>query len=317
MRADVEGQGREAQAAQKRAVERYRDPERLLVVSLTDWLDVARKAGLPVIPATTVTRVRRRDLVAVWDQDKAARRRLDQAADALRAAADSEEHGTGVRQIWRLDYAAPGATKAWISSGVAHTGIAGGSARSESNLFADMRLAELTPGYPRAEVPVLLRPYVAPAMAEGWPVEYRVWIRHGRPRAVANYYPQRVLADNDATRAQMDRCVALATQLADAAPRFDSLPLNPDAEAEGVSFTADFLVDPQEEIHWLEAGPYTFPGYGAHPCTIEDPVAVFMPDEPQPLCYAFGQPEVAKRLQAAAAADRAVRSQEHDASPSG
>ena len=253
---------------------RYADPDRHLVLSHGDWVKIAQRAKITGIPTWTCenSTLAKADIFGTWDQDKEARTRTSAAQGRINARADELEAATGGLITVRCDFCAPSHTKEVCAHGRKHSLIAGPQAREAHNaIIADLRVADLLGGWPRLEVPVHLRPYVAPAIHLGWPVELRVWVWNGTIRAVANYYPQRSLEECEDVQAMIASAIRQTQQLIDCAPKFDPIPLDPEALCEAVTFTADFLKTAQGETLWLECGPYTFPNGGAHPCAVDDP----------------------------------------------
>lgn len=272
---------------------RYADPERFLVTSHGDWARLVDRTGLAhAIPTHPAGRFAVDDLLDGYDQDEAAAWRIRSAEHDLCRAAEQLELRAGQPFVWRTDACAPGGVKAACDRGRDHREIAGPGSRHEPILF-DLRVVELAGSWPRPEVELHLRPYIEPTIVDGWPLEYRVWVLDGAARAVANYYPQRPLPErNPAVLFTMGTAAGTAEQIAAACAPFDLIPHNPDAGA-GITFTADFLVDAGRRVRWLECGPYTFPNWGAHPCTVDD-LAVFA--GPGSVHLAFGSAEEAARL---------------------
>ena len=278
----------EARIAATRA--RYAGPDRFLVTSHRDWSRLVDRIGLPgAIPTHPAGSFAVADLLDGYDQHEAAARRIRQAEDDLRRAAERLERHHGP-MVWRTDACAPGSVKFTCDRGHGHEAVAGPASRHDPMLF-DLRIAEITGDWPRPEVELHLRPYTAPLIVDGWPLEYRVWILDGTVRAVANYYPQRLLQRDDNVHFTMGVAAGAAEQIAAACVPFDLMPHNPDAGS-GVTFTADFLVDADRRLRWLECGPYTFPLWGAHPCTVED---LSILAEPGPVHLAFGSDEEVAR----------------------
>ena len=59
--------------------------------------------------------------------------------------------------------------------------------------FGDPRSFDLVYEFPRDSLPVWRRPWVEAQVLEGYPVEYRAYVRDGELRGISNYYPQRAL----------------------------------------------------------------------------------------------------------------------------
>ena len=260
---------REGEALRRASQERYADPKRHLVTSHSDWSAIAQKIGINAIPTWTTAAMELDVLFAAHDGDQEAARALEEIERKVRQDAEDIEARSANPVTWRVDYCAPTYVKFTCSERGEHANIAGPRGRARGGpITTDMRVAELCDTWPRKNIPIHLRPYEAPRMQDGWPVELRVWMSGTRARAASNYYPQRTLARNDDVDRMIDEAIAMSEQLATACPPFDTVPHRPD-EGEGIMFTADFLLSESGATRWLECGPYTLPAWGAHPCCIE------------------------------------------------
>ena len=269
---------REGTRIARAAEARYADPQRHLVHSHADWTRIVHAAGLNAIPSWQCATLDKADLLAAWDDDTGAQGRPREAQAQIDRHADTMEHRIGRAVTIRCDFCAPSRTKQICAYGEEHKQIAGAHAReARYALTSDMRVAELLGEWPRAQVPVHLRPYEAPTMDDGWPVELRVWVWDATVRAVANYYPQRSLEGYAGIDAMIADAIEQTERLVAKTPKFDPLPYRPDIEPEAITFTADFIASARGETLWLECGPYTFPASGAHPCAIDDPRRLWEP----------------------------------------
>jgi len=100
-----------------------------------------------------------------------------------------------------------------------------------------------------------VRPWVAPRMVDGFPLEFRVFLDHNGIRGISNYYPQRPLPDTREMCTLSQRCLSDALMIA----MHSNFHLG---------CTMDFLVDEHNAVHFLEGGPPHLPvGHvTAHPC---------------------------------------------------
>ena len=144
-------------------------------------------------------------------------------------------------------------------------------------------VAPYTRGFTR--IPIWSRPWINARIIGGYPVEYRVFVYDGQAMGVSNYYPQRPLTNH---RRHIDAIGQYTQALIDVIDPpllwnyspfreyFDS-----HFDTEGVHFTADYIVDADDNVAFLEGGP---PHHlGAHPCCFpmgETPVPLRSPRRP-------------------------------------
>lgn len=257
----------ESERRRRTARERYADPQRHCVLSHLDWERHARAADIPRVATHHLGTLKLQSMLDAWDDEGEPRRAMTALGRRLDEAADALEQRLGTPVVVRTDYCAPEAVKATCAMGRTHADIAGAAARYANPVYACMRTAELAGDWPREDLAVLARPYVAPRMEGRYPVELRVWIRDGAVRAISNYYPQRTLPESRDTLKAIAEATRYAERLANRVTPFDPIPMDPSLP-EQVTFTADFLVAQSGTTLWLECGPYTFPHWGSHPCCI-------------------------------------------------
>ena len=127
---------------------------------------------------------------------------------------------------------------------------------------AEMSIAPYTRGFTR--IPIWSRPWINARIIGGYPVEYRVFVYDGQAMGVSNYYPQRPLTNH---RKHIDAIGHYTQALIDVIdPPFlwNYSPFHEYFDTEGVHFTADYIVDADDNVTFLEGGP---PHHlGAHPC---------------------------------------------------
>jgi hypothetical protein len=138
----------------------------------------------------------------------------------------------------------------------------------------DPRAVDILIEYPSDVFPVWERPWVDAMMVEGFPVEFRVYVKNSVVLGVASYYPQRPLPETAEMLSLAAKCSELTSRVLAHLAAVDMAPWMPSYAASGefdpalVSGTLDFLVTPVGDIVFLEAGPPF--GAGAHPCAFID-----------------------------------------------
>ena len=210
-------------------------PPPINLASLGDWLELCREYEIPHIAAEAIGSCWAPEiLVCAYGEVGEPHANLD----ALLAKIPSEPDG----YAYRWSCCAGHDLKAAMDK----KGRADPADRMPSDL-GDIRLANIIEEWPKFE-PVRLyrRPWVE-AMYEGsHPVEFRVYANEGRIQGVSNYYPQRNLPNGYEALARC--CIELS---------------EPFLKRES-AFSADWLVEPDGSILFLEGGP---PHHrGAHPC---------------------------------------------------
>ena len=302
-------------------------------ISLTDWLRLAERAGVPHVPGVEVA-VFERDDLRHHEYVGPHQKRLDAV---YRQIADAAKPGT----MMRWDCCASSNLKAAMSKGAKLEAI---DDAVRNGLPLDARLLDILNDWPRLHVPVVRRPWLTNiARHNGYPVEYRAFVRNGRVRAISAYYVQTPLRRDDDELRQIR---LLASALADAMEPPYEWPIHARAEhaaaviAEKMKLaigpktgrtdddrldpnrpncTMDFAVTTDQDaatsttredhdtrrVLFLEGGPP--PEMGAHPCCFSNPplegVKLAADDEP-PLPLSIAEqatPPAAGREQHAAA----------------
>ena len=228
--------------------------ENFCPISLGDWLDLCRREEVPHVPATQVAAIRRDDYLA-FDTEGDHRSRLEQVWKAVQSARKDN-------QMMRLDCRTDAEVKYRMAQGN------GGAFNPEFGaiMFGDMRSFDIVYDYPRDNIPIWQRPWVEAQVIDGYPVEYRAFVRDGKLQGISSYYPQRPLPEFP----QHLEAVGEMTQrlIDNAAPPFlwhqTLMFLDNPLDQQGIHFTADFLVNTQGETIFLEGGPPH--ELGAHMC---------------------------------------------------
>lgn len=243
-------------------------PGTFIGVSLQDWLEAVKAAGVPYVPARKALTVNRQDFLS-FDEGRPESQALWAQMCNLRG-----EVPTG--HMIRWDPCATLGVKMAMQEG----------APAEDEIVAesfdlhpegDPRAYDIIYEYPAAEVPILSRPWVRAQMIEGFPVEYRVFIQNSEVIGVANYYPQRALPDTPEIRQHVFKCTAYTEEIIRFMAEREARPWMPNYDRAGFDMsgtlihgTIDYLVRHDGEVLFLEAGPPF--GAGAHPCAFEDKV---------------------------------------------
>ena len=171
-----------------RTIEKIREaagqdhPERFCPVSLGDWLELCRETGVPHVPADLVNTMLRDDCLA-FDTLGEHQERLQSALEALQEARLE-------RHMMRMDPASGTWVKSQLSMGQPDY-----RPEFQEIILDDPRLYDILFEYPREEVPVWRRPWVDALRHEGYPVEYRAFVRDGQILGISSYYPQRPLPE--------------------------------------------------------------------------------------------------------------------------
>ena len=235
-------------------------PGRFIGVSLGKWLKHVEASGVPFVPAKDIASISREvwlraeeclnEDVTVWEQFE---------KDCM------NEPDTG---MIRIDPCSGLDLKSAMANG---SGVPT-SAERKTVSPSDPRAFDIVYSYPADHFPIWSRPWVEAQYHDGYPVEFRVFVKNGEVCAVANYYPQRALPDDAAMNKRANDCLDMAKTIVAYLDEQGQCPWMPDYEgkfeAGKVSATLDFLITPEGTPVFLEAGPPF--GAGAHPCAFID-----------------------------------------------
>ena len=224
-------------------------------VSLGDWLDLCQRTGVPCVPGERVTEIRREDYLS-FDTQGPHRERLEAAWQDIQAARKKDH-------MMRLDCCSDAEIKYRMAQG-------NPDFREEFDhiLFGDPRSFDLVLEYPRETLPVWQRPWQKTMRVAGYPVEYRAFVRDGELLGISSYYPQRPLPEFPEHLRAVARMTGRLAAALEGPLLWNHTGMllreDNDLDLQGVHFTADFLVTPQEEVLFLEGGPPH--ELGAHMC---------------------------------------------------
>lgn len=232
---------------------------RFIGTSLGAWLGHAQSAGLAAVPAR---------LVALVPRETFLRIETPEAGDAsLWESLKRDLASLQAGWMARWDHCSSLELKGAMARGRLP------DADEATSLEPwDPRAYDLAHEFPGDDIAVWARPWVAARMVDGFPLEFRVFIKDGSVIGVASYYPQRPLPETAEMLSLAMECRRLAEQLV---AHLDALGARPWLPGFGdrfsdsaVSATIDFLVAESGEVLFLEAGPPF--GAGAHPCAFLD-----------------------------------------------
>ena len=256
---DVEAALRHAASRHEQAKAAVAVPGRFIGTSLTSWLDLVQSAGVPVVPAQEIASMPRDVLLRVEDQQPGDQEHWSELAAALKGVP------AGHMARWEL------------CSGLALKMAMAAAEPPSHEVMTDLdamdpRAFGIFYEFPADVVKVVSRPWVRAGMCEGYPVEFRVFVKNNKVLGVANYYPQRPLPLTYGNTALAHRCLVKAENIVDKLVSRGAYPWMPSYERQfdpqKVSATLDFIATPDGGLVFLEAGPPF--GAGAHPCAFID-----------------------------------------------
>ncbi len=230
------------------------EADRFCPISLGDWLELCRQAGVPHVPAERICELLREDCL---NFDVPGERR-----ERLRAAFQEMGRARLPGHMMRFDYCASLEIKTSLSRG--EWECLPEFCRVELD---DPRAVDILSEYPRSHAPVWLRPWAPTVVIDSYPVEYRAFVRDGEVLGISSYYPQRPLpefpARIQAVREQTGRLInTVRTPF-----QWYVEPSLRGPDKDGVHFTADFIAT-AEGILFLEGGPPH--ELGAHSCCFRE-----------------------------------------------
>ncbi|MBK3779985.1 hypothetical protein G3A43_06930 [Paraburkholderia aspalathi] len=227
-------------------------------VSLKAWLDVMTAAGIPSIPAEAVTSFKRdtfRNFETSMLEEPEVWRNFHTAVASIPAT-----HMARWDACSSLD----------LKFAMAEKVPFGEHARALHP--GDPRAYEILSEYPADKFTVWSRPWVEAKVVDGYPVEFRVFVKDSQVLGIASYYPQRALPGTPDIISLAEQCGDLTSSMLRHLASTGQYPWMVNYArhfTEGtVNATLDFLVTLDNQVLFLEAGPPY--GAGAHPCAFID-----------------------------------------------
>lgn len=241
----------------RRLIQMTRRERGFNLLSLAEWLALARHMRVPHVPARFIADIAVEDLRRFEDGDVERGKRL-------RTFFDSVYRQKAEGAIERWDHCAPSDLKARMARGAAPVSVL---------TLDDPRAYELLDDLPTGQETMTAwsRPWTEARRVNGYPVEYRVFVSRGEIVGVSSYYPQRPLLRTSKIEYEIGLACIYAKAMIAAMP----LPIvNCQLEAAGLpadhaSCSLDFLASETRGILFLEGGPPHTPHWGAHPCCFE------------------------------------------------
>lgn len=233
MQAHVEQATKAAAEYQKTRI--WIPDDQFCFLSLRDWLKHCQFKKIAHVPADFVAEVAIKSIFDAIDGKRSPD--FDQFYNQYKAHRDQHQEW-----VYRYDCCAFIHTKV----GMSEHGQVPPAARGFC--LDDPRAIDILYEYPRHNVGLLARPWVKAMYHQGWPIEFRVFVRDGRVQGISNYYPQIALPE-------WCRATAITAGM-----------LTEKLEAPAPDFTADWLAAEDGSLIFLEGGPPHTPSWGAHPC---------------------------------------------------
>ena len=228
-------------------------------VSLADWLKLCEETKVPYVPALKAATITKKDYIH-FDQPG---ERQDRLRDALKSVEKAAAEMDGPAMT-RFDFCSSIDVKIAMDRGDAE---AGHKPEFAQLVLDDPRAYQIMEEYPRAEIPIFVRPWVKAKKHLSHPVEYRVFVRDGRVAGISSYYPQRPLPLNCE---HIERVAEMTERLIAAVPtpfqwHNPIFGMPEDLDPDGVHFTADYLITADTGLPvFLEGNPPH--EFGGHPC---------------------------------------------------
>lgn len=221
------------------------------VYAIGDWLELCQRAGVAHVPAEPVASVPI-DALMTYDTNP--------DHPDLAAFFEEVEKAKKPNTILRWDAAAPAMVK--------HRLTLGSHEWDQSMLdwftIDEERVFDILYSFPGEIATAWRRPWVTAALKDGYPVEYRAYVRNSELIGVGNYYVQRDLQWDRATRSDVRQVIKCTRKLLAAMePPLRYGPAVLRFAPEERSFTVDFMRLESGDLVFLEGGPPY--GAGAHP----------------------------------------------------
>ncbi len=244
-------------------------PGAFLVISLQDWLDKAvRGSGVMYVDAQAVASLPR----SAWDHfENPSPEQAEQIREYLRAAQGAVAAEPAGSVMLRWDFCSSLDLKSLMAEGLSEDVTQRQHAATQVDL-GDPRAFDIVFDYPRDTIEVFKRPWVRARMVDGYPLEFRVFVRDNTIQGIASYYPQRPLPESadilDAVKSVRDQTLDLVQAMLHREVYPWMLGYERAFKRGTINASIDFLIHESGRAVFLEAGPAA--GFGAHPCAFLD-----------------------------------------------
>lgn len=256
---ELEKAAAERHASAKAAVDRH---DRFIATSLGMWMAHSQAAGVPSVPAILVGEVTRQAMMRIEDESP--------EDLPLWKALQTSKESIPNDYMFRWD-GCSGSELKYIMSKPDATRDERIAAGRDHSPFCP-RISDIHYSYPSDSIALWARPWIDALEIDGYPVEFRVFVRDSKVQGVASYYPQRPLPSTAKILSFALLCKEHATTLTTYLDRLGAFPWLQSFEEKfdptKVNATMDFLIDKDNKVVFLEAGPPF--GAGAHPCAFID-----------------------------------------------
>jgi len=227
-------------------------------VDLGDWIELCQRAGVPFVPADEVARVSTLevenfesptpDVIGFWQ------------------AVRKQQETCWSNHMLRWSCCSMGLVKERLSNGHHQW------TESLMDLSVDdFRAGDIIGDFARPTIAAYIRPWLDLATVDGYPVEYRAFVRDNVLIGISSYYPQRPLPADKDVNIDLAGVAAMTQALINAQTKPLLLPsLQSEMDLSKNQFTADFARTLDGHLYFLEGGPPHGRIWGAHPCCFKD-----------------------------------------------
>ena len=263
--------------------------EQFPAASFSAWSEIVNAAGIPSIPSKVVDELHVESLLRfdeIIDREGNINPEMEFAHTQLMRLKEINK-SLEADNMLRWDVCAPLGIKLFMAreqdAGLLHLGS---KKRVLKELIPmedrylqidDPRAFDILFEHLKPTVKIIKRPLVEPMKIEGYPAEFRVFIKDNEVLGVSNYYPQMSMPNKDYLVAYAEQSKVYAEKIIEACHKEKAFPVNHKKHIgnndylpmEQVTATLDFMVTEGGILTFIEAGPSY--GFGAHPCCFFDP----------------------------------------------